>query len=125
MRVRIDEARRDDEPARVDGALGCQARGAGVADEDDAVAAYADVGDARRRAGAVEDGAAAEEEVDVLARRGVERWLSETAATANASWRKGRIVVTGVRQGEMSHNGPSRLVCHPRLVEISTARQKT
>ena len=64
VRVRVDEAGRDDEPGGVDGATG-GARDVGL-DEDDAVAEDADVGVDGGRAGAVQDRAVADEEVELL-----------------------------------------------------------
>ena len=48
VRVRIDEARRDDESADVDRALWRQVGRRRIADEDDAIAANGDIGDPRR-----------------------------------------------------------------------------
>ena len=69
VRVRIDESGCDDQSTHVDGALRRQVRVAGIADEDDPIAANRDVGNARRPAGSVDDGATTKKEVHVFAGR--------------------------------------------------------
>src|SRR6185436_11972381 len=66
VRVWVDEARRDDQSARVDGLRGGDPRRA--AHEYDAVAANADVGGTPRGASAINDGAVANQDVDLLLR---------------------------------------------------------
>ena len=61
MGVDVDEARRDDEAARVDLPLaGCILQ---RADLRDAPAVHGDIGPARRRAGAVDDGSAPDNQI--------------------------------------------------------------
>jgi hypothetical protein len=60
--VRVDEAGGDDEPADVD-ALACVI--GDIADRRDAAVTNADVAAARRRAGAVDDAPAPEDQVEV------------------------------------------------------------
>ena len=69
VRVGIDESGRDDQSTHVDDALRRQVRVAGIADEDDPIAANRDVGNARRRAASVDDGATTKKEVHVFAGR--------------------------------------------------------
>jgi hypothetical protein len=64
VRVRVDEAGGDDEAGGVDGALGLLASGG--TDEDDAVAEDADVGVDGGCAGAVDERAVQDEEVELL-----------------------------------------------------------
>ena len=61
VRVRIDEARRHDEPARVDGALAPARR---PVRSPIPAADNADIGGPRRRAGAVDDGAVLDQQVE-------------------------------------------------------------
>ena len=69
MRVRIDEPRRDDESAHVDGAFRRQVGFRCVADEQDPIAADREVGSAGRSARAVDDRTATKKNVNVLGRR--------------------------------------------------------
>src|SRR5581483_3607422 len=80
----VDEARRDGEAAGVD--LACGGDAGEVAHGDDAVAADADVPDARRAAAAVVDGAAAEDDVEALARG----WAGGPAGACERQDRQGR-----------------------------------
>ena len=63
VRVDVDEAGRDDVPIGVERP---RRRAAHVADLGDAPVAHADVGAPRRRAGAVDDGSAADQEIEVV-----------------------------------------------------------
>jgi hypothetical protein len=73
MRVRIDEAWRNDESSDLDRSRRAEVGGGGVANEDDPVAANADVGYARRSSCAIDDCAAMEQEVHGLGAGGAHR----------------------------------------------------
>jgi hypothetical protein len=70
VRVRIDEARCDDQSGRIDGTADREARGLRVADERDAVTCDADIGRARGTSGSVDDRAVADEDVHAHLRLG-------------------------------------------------------
>ena len=98
VRVRIDEARRDDEARGVDRSRCRDAAGGRIADEHDAVAANADVGAASAGARAVDDGSAANEKVDPLLRR---------RRAQRGEWRRSRLA-RGREMSSQTMSDPAR-----------------